>query len=708
MKIFVKKYFITSSYLNYYSKQLITHLEYQNKYTLVNSVVQADLVILQIGEVQDLVNLPQKICLLYFHFKPNREEGDYLRILLDTRDDITIISPYEYIIDGFPTLQAPWGNNIKLANHGDDHEGDLPFTIYYHENNQISWYQEKIPYLVDLNEKVIFKKYQTLDDIATTPQSIIIINDIWENVFPHDISQTLNLGSIPLVTTMTELGLYQEVTLTPDNNLLHRLENIREKLLEEFTWDKHLEIISTKINSLPNDKGHYIYVPFLDLPRSDSEITINITNGEIRDSTSEITRKCQGKYNSFSSSGELKIFYPWGLSHCYTTPNQGIYVKTSVYNGFNLPESYLHGYTTFPFMSFSNFNKSVGDDNLLSEDISTIAITSDGSLKKAMIPFHRWNFDSSQNIYLKNPVCRDSFSLVTYLENNDYLPFLEVNLKNLEQLNCRLPIHVFYRKEIVNINEITSSYTLNVNYHNLEELTSSVMLPNEERFQQIKLDILYCLVSCQSETIMYFHTNVYFYLNPELIRQQTILQDSALFFTSTRSYQYIHNPNYKKWCLLNITTDYKQENICLSDTLFLYQRKSHWYSLLITLGLIDDPFSKILTVPDLLKLGLLANNNHYKIKDHDTITRSIGTVRDELLIGWAERKWEQLHFTRIPLWIRVTLPTHIQDNFNKVTWYFEPLMWSIISPNNTCQKIPKSSPLLETLEAIRKICDNSS
>ena len=93
MKIFIKEYFIKDSYLYKYSLELKTIIESKTNYKIIQSPYLCDVIILQIGEINDLYNLPDKYCFLYFHYKPNNEELKLIYELINS-NKISIFSPY--------------------------------------------------------------------------------------------------------------------------------------------------------------------------------------------------------------------------------------------------------------------------------------------------------------------------------------------------------------------------------------------------------------------------------------------------------------------------------------------------------------------------------------------------------------------------------------------------------------------------------------
>ncbi len=718
MKIFVKPYFLKTSYLYYYSQTLVKQLETQKKYTLVNHHIMAEVAIIQIGEINDINNLPPKPCLLYFHFYPDPEEVLVITNILDNLDGLTkvvILSPYNNLlgkISKYHLVEIPWGcqtRQFRLSSLGVDET----INVYYPDD------LEDPSYLISQGEKRGIKFYpyhydkyiceqETLNDAH-----LVLLREQWHDVFPPGLITSLNLGIIPIISsTIDKLKIYQNYVLTLNHN--SQLTNWYNKFSEcrqdfsktDFTaisWQSHFSILDKSIDSIWI-KNHlnspcFLFVPFLDLQ---SQIRHDITPQELEksDKITILSRKCQGKWNSFSSSGYLHQFFPWGLSHCYSRPDQGIYINRKTYQESELPDAELRGYSCFPMMSFNAFNRNSITPQLPGEIVKTF----DGTLKTAIEPFHRWRFSENNAIYVKTPECRYHFALVTWISQIDYLPFLRASLTQLNEVMTRpdqCPIFVFFPETDESL--VNDIQLFPEEYPNLKIKLHTIPVSYgifEDIHHGAKFKIITSLILCPAKIILFFKPNVFFFNNPEEILDEDI--SDSLFFQSSQGYRYPESDQFKKWSQLNLRhPDHNPDG--LSESCFLYSRKKDWYSLLISMGLSSESFLKQLQTSDLLKLGLLANQAKYVVKNKETIVKCFGTSHNGLIVGFPVRKWKSFHFTEIPLWIRISLPTHQVIGLKNKPWYFETFMWSLVTSNEVSEKLDSSDKIMEVSRVIRKM-----
>lgn len=720
MKIFVKPYFLKTSYLYYYSQTLGRQLEPHKQYTLVNHHIMAEVAIIQIGEINDLNNLPPKPCLLYFHFCPDADEVLVITNILDnleTLTEVVILSPYNNLlgkVSKYRLVEIPWGCQTKQFRIS-SLSFDEPINVYYPDD------LEDPSHLISQGDQVGVKFFpyhyeaylcqqETLKDAH-----LVLLREQWQDVFPPGLTTSLNLGIIPILSgTIDKLKIYQDYVLTLNhNNPLTNWFNIfserrRDLTKIDFTaisWKSHFSLLDKSLEYLwtqNNPKSpSFLFVPFLDL-QSQTNTRPDITPQELShsDKITILAEKCQGKWNSFSSSGHYHQFFPWGLSHCYTRPDQGIYINRETYQQAELPDAELKGYTSFPMMSFNGFNRNSTTPQLPGEIVKTL----DGTLKTAMEPFHRWRFSESNAIYVKMPECQYPFALVTWISQMDYLPFLRASLNHLNKIITRpdqCPIFVFSPETdgiLVNgLQALPKEYpnltvkllTIPVSYGILEDIHHGA-----------KFKIITSLMLCPARTILFFKPNVYFLTNPEEILDENITD--SLFFQSSRGYRYPDSGEFKKWSQLNLRyPDHNPDG--LSESCFLYQREKDWYSLLISMGLSSESFLKELQTSDLLKLGLLANQAKYLVKNKETIVKCFGTSHEGLIVGFPVRKWKSFYFTEIPLWIRISLPTHQVSCLENKPWYFETLMWSLVTGVESSEKLDSNDKILEVSRVIRKM-----
>ena len=739
MKLFIKPYILEESYLYYYGNLLTSLLEKLDNYYLVKSQIFADLAIIQIGDLNDLLDIPKISCVLYFHFKPIESEYQLIEDLLTKRNDLLIISPYNISlanIDKNRIIINPFAMSLDYQDNQDNQDNQDKIHIYYHSSIQENDLVEINKKTGSLNCSTTLYSFNNLKqdiDYQSNQPFAIILENKWDNLFNHQIIEALELGAIPILMKSQDMGLYNKYLL--DYSTFQEKFNKNEKDLginyldldlEKFSYQSHLHILREAFNYLTNNSlvketinkaDKFIFIPFLDMLDNDNnddnddndnndnnhkeQEKIDINNDE------EVILKCTGKYKAISSNGYLREFYPWGLSHCYTDPNQGILVKASIYQQYLLPIETINGYTSYPLMSYKFTNQTkIKDITINNDSITThnpLVISQEGLTSSSLIPFHRWNFDINNCTYLKNPISNHQVILVTYIESDEEIPFLKVNLDNLSELNCKLPIYVYYRQCLIDryqdILSTLPTISTNIILINLDnEIESGILDKNRI------MPLLYSLLLSEAEIIFYFKSTSLFLGNPEKCLDLDELSDSLFFISSNNENNYQENIDYKNWCLLNITSKDNTADVSLSANFFIYQRKLDWHSLLISMGLVEEKFINILNISSLLKLGLLANNKKMGLVKSCELG-AIGIIHDNLFIGSVTRKWKGVLFLKIPLWIRINRVTHIIVLLENISWYYESLMASIISSDKNATKIIETNKIITVIDKIRKICN---
>lgn len=647
---------VIDEYYIHYIEKLKLNIQRDTIYITKNKLI-ADITLYYIFSLDDLIDLDDtKIILLFFLFKPDTNECDIIIEKINNFSRVYCISIFN--LDWCPLIKnkypyIPIGNISKNIYKKDQIYINCP-SNYYDNLNQI------------LDRQNI--KNCILQDNINSLTNISYIPNLLNGVINSTLLEYIDEGLIPLTSLENiEFGIYNDIILKFNNNIITDYYNIINTSFEKFNFKPLVKIIND-IYKKNVKNSNYIFLPLIDIV----ENNIPIENKEC-----------------ISYNGESRNFNINNLNYVYTNNNQGIFLKKSIYlESIGLQQ--LDNYFNFPCTKFIMPNNKKNDNKLI--------ITTNNYQERlnGIIPFHLWEFSNKTITYITKDNSIYKNTLLTYINSIEYIAYLATNLTNLSKFQYVNRIEIYYRQSVVNIDILSKIFNdkyLDIHKYDLDAFNVVDNVSSET------CDIIYSMFLSKSENIFYFHPTVYFYTNPYDFfsqKRNTIFFEGIIENQIPKSY----TKEYRNWYRKNIINDDQFYDIYLNYDYFIYSRQKNWYSLLITIGFLNDNvFVDSINIAELLKLGLLSNNGTYNLIRNNLT--SYGTIYDDIFIGWSIFNCDTLKIGKIPLWCLSNKPTHYIENISTIDWYFENKLWSIVANlNKNIKEIVKDDPILNIISNI--------
>ena len=638
--------------------------KYGKNINIVNNITLADIQIVQIYELSDIVYIENGNILLYFYFKPCIEEINYLNDLIQINNNITIAS----VFDSFSSFNGTytkllWGVDIPKL-----HTEENISSIRIAKHTSIDTFNPK-------NKDIILDNYKNLSEITYNDKyHYIICESSWIDTFNFSIINCLNKGSIPIINDSCIDYRQLYITLETFNDSIDS-SNVNLTIPSYLKWGNIIPLYESlfdqsfiQTNSIKDD---YLFLPLLDVINSEQ---LQCSSFE------ECLSKCKDDWNCITSDNILKVACPWNIIKCYNNISEGIYVKKNKYTDVNLP-NYRNDYHIYPYLNYEKYD--INSKNINSKNI--VGYTSNKKFKMAIATPDTWNYSSDNCIYLKKIKYKYPLSLVTYVDSPDDLLLLIKNI-NIIVKELSIPIEIFYRSDILDMSDIIENETIII-YDISKDILDEHLSDNSNNYEK-----LLSIYLSKAKTIIFFQPTVLFF---ETININNIIDNNETcilferFKKDTKYEDSIKNlkKNVSSWSKIVsnlITTSYQ----ITTDDCFIFNRETNLINLLIALGVVYDGIN--ISLSDIIQISMLSTNSRYTVISQYNNFISLGLPVNQFFIGFNGIKSKILSFIKIPIWVRESMFTHIVDSVNYKHCFYESRLDSVITDSNKSKEINNS------------------
>ena len=565
----------------------------------------------------------------------------------------------------------------------------LSKTIFVPKQHEISIDDENLK-IIRYSQKDLLNK----DKATELSGNYIVIPHRSKEVLNLYVFWCLSIGSVPITDESDISHNYKEL-LTFRLSDIPFNDNKFPEISGDYTWSKlskeWYKLLQQERSDSEKDKSDFVYFPLLDithLETTDQENDIDSDDASINNNNS---------IQAYNTEGQRRVFYPWSLALLYHTLDKGIFVAKRTLTEFGIEVPDKQHYLSVGLMAFRDFASNTRSVCSLSERYLPVT-DSQGKQFIGCPPPHLWCHSSDSHLYFEKLSYSQENAFVTYLETPDALKILRQTIANLSDCNKALDlnysIYVYYRSDstLIQYPDVLSS----LEGFDQVEIEDICRLGKIEFSQYNSLaEELLSIYLTPAQKIIYFNPFTLWLDFP-----RTMFSQSYLYcFESYRGNQTNNHPEVVQWRQRNLKYLPTYNPPAISGSVVVYNRKDHWLSLLVALGMLYYPITRHITIGDALYLAQEATQSpsHIAMMGGDITELCLGRRCKGLFIGTPVYQIKDCVFYRVPPWYVYSPPNSqllLQPQRN---WYFEKRLASIVTEETGSTTLETSLPYMTRL-----------